>query len=62
MAADAWAVVAVLAFWGWVASFLAGIFRTFPAKGEFCAASARIWGIALLVTGTLWIVGLLKAV
>ena len=61
MAADSWAVVAVCAFWGWVASFLIGIFRTFPGRGEFCASSARIWGIALLITGALWVAGLLKA-
>ena len=61
MGADVWAVIAVLFFWVWVASFLVGIFRSCPVRGEFKSVTAMIWGAVVLVSGGLWVVGLLKA-
>ncbi len=61
MGADVWAVIAVLFFWVWVVSFLLGIFRSCPARGEFKSVPAMTWGVAALMSGGLWVVGLLKS-
>jgi len=55
MGADLWAVTAVLFFWVWVASFLVGIFRSCPARGEFKSVPAMIWGVVVLMSCGLWV-------
>lgn len=61
MGADVWAIIAVLFFWLWAASFLMAIFHACPARGELRSVPAMIWGTIVLMSGGLWVVGLLKA-
>jgi hypothetical protein len=45
----------------WIASTLGFIFKAFPARGQFEAHLALKWGVAVVVSFTIWIVGLLNA-
>lgn len=45
----------------WMTSTLVFIFKAFPSRGQFEARPALKWGLVLVVSFTVWIVGLLNA-
>jgi len=61
VAHDIWSIVVVTALTGWIASTLGFIFRAFPARGQFEARPALIWGVLMVASFAVWIVGLLNA-
>jgi len=58
---DAWAIVTIIGFAGWLSSTLIFIFRVFPGLGRFEKRPAMIWGGLLAAFYVVWIAGLLNA-
>jgi hypothetical protein len=61
MSNDLWSIVTLVGLAGWVTSTIVFIFKAFPLRGVFAAQQARIWGGALIVSYSIWIVGLINA-
>lgn len=61
MAHETWSVILLIGLYGWIGSTLVFIFRAFPGQGLFEARPARIWGACVLVSFSVWILGLLNA-
>lgn len=59
--ADAWSILAVAAFWGWVALTLRFIFAAFPGAGGFRSRPALLWGLASLLAAAAWVTALRNA-
>ena len=58
---DIWSLVLLIGLGAWILSTLAFAFQAFPRRGEFAARPARLWGICVAVSFTVWIIGMLKA-
>jgi len=58
---EMWSVLAVVAFWVWIATSLLFIFRAFPTLGAFQPRPALVWGIASILSACLWVVALRQA-
>jgi hypothetical protein len=58
MTSEAWSVIAIIMFWGWVASCLLFIFKAFPRLGVFQSRPALIWGVASVLCASLWMIAL----
>jgi hypothetical protein len=58
---DIWSIVIIASLSVWIASTMGFIFRAFPARGQFEARLALKWGVAVVVSFAVWIVGLLNA-
>jgi len=56
-----WPVIAIIMFWGWVASTLLFIFKAFPRLGVFQSRPALIWGTVSVVCAGLWMLALRMA-
>jgi hypothetical protein len=57
-----WGVLlSLVGVWGWVASLLIFMFKTFPARGVFRARVGMSWGGIALCFFSLWIMGMLIA-
>lgn len=58
---DYWSFVLLAGLWGWIISTIVFIFRSFPERGVFDSSVALKWGVCVLLSFSIWIVGLLKA-
>jgi hypothetical protein len=58
MPESAAALLATLAFWGWVASMSFFALTAFGGSGQINASSARKWGGASLVLFFIWVAAL----
>ena len=58
---DIWSLVLLFGLVGWILSTLGFAFRAFPKRGEFATRPALRWGISIVVSFTIWIIGMLKA-
>lgn len=56
-----WSIILIVGLFGWVASTLVFIFKAFPELGRFEVQQARKWGLVVVVSFVVWIVGLLNA-
>jgi predicted membrane-bound spermidine synthase len=56
--AEAWSVIAIIMFWGWVASSLLFIFKAFPRLGVFQSRPALVWGAVSVLCATVWMIAL----
>jgi len=61
MAEIIWSIVLIVGLIGWVASTLVFIFKAFPGVGRFEMQPARKWGLVVVISFAVWIVGLLNA-
>lgn len=61
MSDNAWSMVILAGLAGWIVSTIIFIFRAFPSRGVFVVQQARIWGVALLASFGIWILGLINA-
>lgn len=61
LASQLWSLVAVLAFWCWVAAVGLFIARAFPTGRRFDRNQALVWGGLALVFGVCWAYGLTRA-
>jgi hypothetical protein len=61
MHAEVWSVLAVVAFWIWIATSLLFIFKAFPRFGVFQSRPALVWGIASMLSACLWVLALRQA-
>ena len=57
---EAWTLICVIGFWGWIAAVTGLILCSFPARGEFRRLVAAKWGVALVLFYAIWVVGMLK--
>ncbi len=58
---ETWCIVTIVGLIGWIASALVFLFKAFPGRDMFEARPARMWGVAVLVSYGIWLVGMLKA-
>ena len=56
-----WSVITLVGLFGWVSCMLGFLLKSFPGRDLFEVKSAYRWGGAVLVTYTIWIVGMLNA-
>lgn len=56
-----WSVLLEIGFLGWVGGSLAFIFRAFSGRKGFNVRQAFGWGLFVILSYALWIVGMLKA-
>jgi hypothetical protein len=56
-----WSIITLAGLFGWVSFMLVFLFKAFPGRDLFDARLARRWGIAVLVSYFIWIVGMLNA-
>jgi len=61
MSHDIWSIILIIGLIGWISSTLFFIFSSFPARGEFHRESALKWGICVMVTFGIWVIGLINA-
>jgi hypothetical protein len=61
MSYELWAIVAIIGFWAWVFSSIGFIFKAFPRQQLFVAKSAIVWGITLILSFSVWLIGMLNA-
>jgi hypothetical protein len=54
-------MITLLGLFGWISSMLVFIFKVFPGRDCFESKPARTWGIAILVSYAVWVVGMLNA-
>ncbi len=57
----AWSSLAVLAFFGWIASVVGFIFRAFGPTDEFFRRPAVLWGFLFVTSYALWMISLARA-
>ncbi len=58
---EAWAIVTIVGFAGWLSATLFLLFTSFPERGRFEKRPAMVWGGVLAVFYVVWIAGLLNA-
>jgi hypothetical protein len=58
---EAWAIVTIIGFAGWLTATFLVLFQSFPERGRFEKRPAMVWGCVLAVFYAVWIVGLLNA-
>jgi hypothetical protein len=58
---EIWSIITLVALAGWILSVLVFVFKAFPGRDQFDIKQARTWGVAVLVSYGVWIVGMLKA-
>jgi len=58
---EAWAMVTIFGFAGWISSTLVFLFKTFPGQGRFEKRPAMVWGGILAAFYVVWITGMLNA-
>ena len=56
-----WSILVLISFFGWISSAIVFLFKAFPERGQFKARPAGLWGAVLLVSYTIWVIGLLNA-
>jgi hypothetical protein len=56
-----WSIVTLVGLLGWISFMLLFIIKVFPGRDLFEAKPARKWGLAVLVSYGIWIVGMLNA-
>ncbi len=56
-----WSVVSQIGFWLWLATTTGFILTVFPGRGIFRGAAALRWGIPLLLSYLLWVLGMVRA-
>lgn len=61
MSNDLWSVILIIGLIGWLFSTVMLIFRAFPQKDVFVAASGIRWGCAGLIAFFIWVIGMLNA-
>ncbi len=59
MKSEAWAILCLAGFWGWVAAIAGFALRSFPARGEFVARAACLWGGGAMFSFILWFVAMI---
>jgi len=58
---EAWAIVTIVGFAGWLSATLLLLFTAFPERGRFEKRPAMVWGSVLALFYAVWIAGLLNA-
>lgn len=58
---EAWGIVTIVGFAGWLTAALTFLFTSFPERGRFEKRPAMVWGGVLAVFYAVWIAGLLNA-
>ena len=61
MSHDFWSVILIAGLIGWLFSVVMLIFRAFPRKDVFVAASGIRWGGLSVLSFAVWVVALLNA-
>ena len=61
MVHDIWSIISLAGLAGWIVCTLFLIFRAFPERGQFLVHPAMKWGGGLIVSYTIWIIGMLNA-
>jgi hypothetical protein len=61
MSHDFWSIILLIGLAGWIASSMMLAFKAFPQRGVFDAASGMRWGMAVLISFFVWVVGMLNA-
>jgi hypothetical protein len=58
---ELWSVITLVGLLGWISFMLVFLFKAFPGRGLFEVRPARAWGLAVLISYSIWIVGMLNA-
>ena len=58
---EMWCIVTIVGLIGWISTALVFLFKAFPGRDVFEARAARTWGVAVLVSYGIWLVGMLNA-
>jgi hypothetical protein len=61
MSNEIWSIVTLVGLLGWISAMLVFILKAFPGRDRFEARPARTWGIVVLISYGVWIVGMLNA-
>jgi len=61
MISEAWALVCLAGFYGWILSTIGFIFKSFPVKGVFHGKSAAGWGGSVVIFYIIWLAGMFNA-
>lgn len=56
-----WAALCVVGFAGWVTSTIVFIFTAFTKDNKFLPRKGLLWGIIIVMSFALWVVGLKMA-
>ncbi|UFS70876.1 hypothetical protein LPW11_01505 [Geomonas sp. RF6] len=56
-----WKIVCIAGVWGWIAATIGLILKGFPARGVFAGRAALPWGVAMIVSFALWLLGMANA-
>ena len=56
-----WSIITLVGLFGWISSMLVFLFKAFPGRNLFEARPARTWGLVVLISYGIWIVGMLNA-
>lgn len=56
-----WSIITLVGLLGWITSVMVFIIKAFPGRDLFEAKPARTWGLAVLVSYSIWIIGMLNA-
>ncbi len=56
-----WSVVSQIGFWGWLATTAGFILTVFPQRGVFRGGAALRWGMPMLLSYVVWVVGMLQS-
>lgn len=61
MSNDLWSVILIIGLVGWIFSGIMLMLKAFPQKDVFVLSSGIRWGLAVLISFFIWIIGMLKA-
>lgn len=61
MSHDIWSIVVLTGLAGWIFSIIMLAFRAFPRRDIFVVASGIRWGLAVVFSFSIWIIGMLNA-
>lgn len=61
MSHDIWSIILLAGLSGWILSSIMLAFKAFPEKDVFDAKAGLRWGGALVVSFSVWIIGILNA-
>ena len=56
-----WSIITLVGLFGWISSMLVFLFKAFPERNLFETRPARTWGLVVLISYGIWIVGMLNA-
>ena len=61
MSNEIWSFITLAGLFGWISATIVFLFKAFPGRGVFVVKPARTWGLVVVVSYAIWIVGMLNA-